>query len=123
MDQRQTQATAALYRAYHLKAMKTLIARNFRRSAESLARIADETGVHIRLCLEPEPWTMLETTQDAVDFFQAYLPLAYPHVREHLGLCYSAKHYVRQGHKRTPKSSQIHRRLAQLCLCHYGLNH
>ena len=50
------------------EAMKTLIARNLRRSAEDLARIADETGVHIRLCLEPEPWTMLETTRDAVEF-------------------------------------------------------
>lgn len=74
------------------EAMKTLIARNLRRSAEDLARIADETGVHIRLCLEPEPWTMLETTRDAVEFFESYLPVSFPHVREHLGLCYDCCH-------------------------------
>ncbi len=73
-------------------AIKTLVARNLRRSAEDLARIADDTGVHIRLCLEPEPWTMLETTADVLCFFEDYLPASLPFIRDHLGVCYDCCH-------------------------------
>ncbi|MEZ4467221.1 MAG: metabolite traffic protein EboE [bacterium] len=54
------------------------------------AGLADETGVSIRLCLEPEPWTTLETTADAIAFFQDHLDG--PGDRAHLGLCYDCCH-------------------------------
>jgi sugar phosphate isomerase/epimerase len=73
-------------------ATKTLVARNLKRTAEDFARIADETGVQIRLCLEPEPWTTLETTDDVLRFFDDFLPSGAPHVREHLGICYDCCH-------------------------------
>ena len=60
-------------------------------AAEGLARIADRTGVQIRLCLEPEPWTTLETTDDVVAFWQMFVPETGP-VVDHLGLCYDCCH-------------------------------
>lgn len=68
------------------------IARNLGEVATELARIADRTGVGVRLCLEPEPWTTLETTDDAIDLFERHLfPLGAP-ARDHLGLCYDCCH-------------------------------
>lgn len=67
-----------------------LIGENLRWCAQRLAELADETGVHVRLCLEPEPWTTLETTGDAVEFFDAQLSA--PVAREHLGVCYDTCH-------------------------------
>ncbi len=72
--------------------VKILMAAHLREAATQLARVADGTGVHIRLCLEPEPWTTLETTQEAIDFFVNYLGIDHPAVREHLGLCYDCCH-------------------------------
>jgi sugar phosphate isomerase/epimerase len=67
------------------------MAQNLGRAAEALARVADQTGVQIRLCLEPEPWTTLETTDDTIRFFDKHLrPLA--HAKAHLGLCYDCCH-------------------------------
>jgi hypothetical protein len=46
----------------------------------------------VRLCLEPEPYTTLETTDEAVEFFRRdLLPLG-QHARDHLGLCYDCCH-------------------------------
>ncbi|MCA9527641.1 MAG: metabolite traffic protein EboE, partial [Myxococcales bacterium] len=59
-------------------------------AAEGLRTLADETGVSIRLCLEPEPWTTLETTDDAIAFFADHLDA--PTTAEHLGLCYDCCH-------------------------------
>lgn len=66
------------------------MAKNLLAAADTLAEVADRTGVHIRLCLEPEPWTTLETTADAVRFFTEHLDT--PRAAEHLGLCYDCCH-------------------------------
>ncbi|MFN3198175.1 MAG: metabolite traffic protein EboE [Bradymonadia bacterium] len=66
------------------------IARHLAIAAEGLAEIADRTGVHITLCLEPEPWTTLERTDGVIRFFSDHvLPLSHA---DHLGLCYDCCH-------------------------------
>ena len=65
-------------------------------SAQDLAEIADRTGVSIRLCLEPEPFTTLETTAEAVDLFTRDLLPAGEAARRHLGLCYDCCHQAVQ---------------------------
>lgn len=64
--------------------------------AEGLRELHDRTGVHVRLAIEPEPRCSLETTDEAVAFFQGplgdALKRAHPGVAEHLGLCYDVCH-------------------------------
>lgn len=69
---------------------ESLMATNLLAAADAFADIADRTGVHVRLCLEPEPWTTLETTADAIRFFTDHL--ATPRAADHLGLCYDCCH-------------------------------
>ena len=71
---------------------KALVAKNLMRCAQDLANLYQDTGVQVRLCLEPEPWTMLETTDDAVSFFERYLTRDQDLVQTHLGLCYDCCH-------------------------------
>lgn len=72
------------------------IAGNLARAAEHLARLADRTGVHIRLCLEPEPWTTLETTADVIAFWTTHIHPLGDTARDHLGLCYDCCHQAVQ---------------------------
>jgi sugar phosphate isomerase/epimerase len=65
--------------------------------ATHLARIRDDTGRTIRLAIEPEPFCLLETTAEAVDFFGRLWEAADaagtgPAAREHLGVCYDVCH-------------------------------
>lgn len=65
--------------------------------ARRLRRLFDETGRLVRLAVEPEPGCVLETTQQAVDFFQSLWRATdggpdEAAVREHLGLCYDVCH-------------------------------
>ena len=46
------------------------------RLAVDLARLGDRTGRRVRVCLEPEPGCILETTEQAVRFFTETLPAA-----------------------------------------------
>jgi sugar phosphate isomerase/epimerase len=64
-----------------------------------LARLRERTGKSIRVCLEPEPGCLLETTDDALRVFGQALPeaarregVAEDVWREHLGLCFDACH-------------------------------
>lgn len=66
---------------------------------EDLARLREQTGRSIRICLEPEPGCWLETTADALEFFGDQLPRVVrttgtsPDViAQHLGLCYDTCH-------------------------------
>jgi sugar phosphate isomerase/epimerase len=62
--------------------------------AADLARLEASSGARIMVCLEPEPGCVLETTDDAVAFFERHL-LGGPDdavVRRHLGVCYDACH-------------------------------
>ncbi len=79
------------------------------RHAAYLHTIAEETGKHISLALEPEPCCFLETIDETIDFFNAYL-FARPAVesfrrltdvstrqarealRSHLGVCLDVCH-------------------------------
>jgi sugar phosphate isomerase/epimerase len=77
------------------------------RHAAELRRLERETGVTLRLALEPEPACVLETTDDAVAFFEqrlfradaiaaaaraSGLPLGLEDVRRHVGICFDACH-------------------------------
>lgn len=77
-------------------ASQSEIAAGLLASAQDLSRLADLTGVRIRLCLEPEPFTTLETTAEVVAFFERYLLPAGDVVRDHLGLCYDCCHQAVQ---------------------------
>ena len=65
--------------------------------ARQLDRLFAETGRLIRLAIEPEPVCVLETTPEAIAFFdQLWLAAADANVldiaRRHLGLCYDVCH-------------------------------
>ena len=67
--------------------------------AEDLARLRERTGKAIRVCLEPEPGCLIETTPEAVRFFTETLPdaarrrgLETAVFQDHLGVCFDACH-------------------------------
>lgn len=65
--------------------------------ARRLAAIHQRTGRIIRLAIEPEPLCVLETTDEAIQFFKELWRQADTHnaaeiVRTHLGLCYDICH-------------------------------
>ncbi|HLU67251.1 MAG TPA: metabolite traffic protein EboE [Kofleriaceae bacterium] len=69
------------------------------RAAAALARLADATGKQIRLCVEPEPGCLIETTAQAIRLWTELLPraavragVAMDAARAHLGLCYDTCH-------------------------------
>ncbi len=85
------------------------IAEALLRHAARLAALEDQTGRRITLALEPEPMCLLETTAEAVSFFEDYLfsaqavtrfaalsgrapAAAEPLLRRHLGLCLDVCH-------------------------------
>lgn len=73
---------------------RTMVAA-LRRTARALARLADERGVRVVLCLEPEPFTTLETTPQAIGFFRALFDapdaeLLRRHLALNLDICHQA---------------------------------
>lgn len=69
------------------------------RAAEALARLADMSGRSIRLCLEPEPGCVVETTDQAIRLFTEALPAAaaraqvsHETLARHLGICFDVCH-------------------------------
>ena len=63
--------------------------------AANLAKLREMTGRTIRLAIEPEPFCLLETTAEAIAFFERLWQHAgrdEPAVREHIGLCYDVCH-------------------------------
>lgn len=88
---------------------EALIAENLIRHAAHLHDLRERTGKTIALALEPEPFCHLETTAEAVTFFEARLlsaaaiarfadltatspPRAEEGLRRHLGVCLDACH-------------------------------
>lgn len=66
-------------------------------AAAYLHTLADRTGRTIRLAIEPEPGCVLETTAQAIGFFESLWRRVSSasdgaYVREHLGLCYDVCH-------------------------------
>lgn len=67
------------------------------KTAQFLADLEKETGKAIRLAIEPEPFCLLETTAEAVAFFEqlwshADSTGAGEIARRHIGLCYDVCH-------------------------------
>ncbi len=67
--------------------------------ARRLAERKAQTGRHIRVCLEPEPGCVLETTAQAIALFTQALPAAAldlgldpASLRAHLGICFDICH-------------------------------
>lgn len=65
--------------------------------ALALARLATETGRMIRLAIEPEPFCLLETTDETVEFFHLLWGVAAARKAEHtvmahIGVCYDVCH-------------------------------
>lgn len=65
--------------------------------AEYLAQLREDTGKLIRLAIEPEPFCLLETTGEAIAFFDLLRGAAddagaLDAVQDHVGLCYDVCH-------------------------------
>lgn len=65
--------------------------------ADSLDQLKRETGKTIRLAIEPEPFCLLETTGETLDFFKEVLAAvkdtaAGDRLREYIGVCYDVCH-------------------------------
>ncbi|NQV23823.1 MAG: metabolite traffic protein EboE [Rhodopirellula sp.] len=65
--------------------------------AKSLQRVEEETGRRIRLAIEPEPFCIIETTAETIQFFRRLRELAADAgaldvVNEYLGVCYDVCH-------------------------------
>ncbi|MDY3558206.1 metabolite traffic protein EboE [Gemmata sp. JC673] len=65
--------------------------------ALTLARLAAENGRVIRVAIEPEPFCLLETTEETIEFFHVLWGVAAARgaeeaVREHIGVCYDVCH-------------------------------
>jgi sugar phosphate isomerase/epimerase len=88
---------------------EALLAERLLSHAATLFRVREETGKLVELSLEPEPCCFLETTTEAVHFFERHLfsragatrfaeltgvaaPLAEEFLRRHLGVCLDACH-------------------------------
>ena len=66
-------------------------------AARQLNELHDETGRMIRLAVEPEPFCLVETTDEAIAFFERLRNIArksdeVDFARRHLGLCYDVCH-------------------------------
>jgi len=69
------------------------------RLAADLARLADRSGVRVRVLCEPEPGCLVETTADAIAWWTEVLPAAARRanvprdlVEAHLGICFDTCH-------------------------------
>ena len=105
--------------------------------ARGLDRLREETGKTIRLAIEPEPLCILETTPEAIDFFQTLYSRgerdgAEDIVRAHLGVCFDVCHQavefedvvssIRRLHAAGIRINKVHMSCA-LQLDHPGRNH
>ncbi len=71
-------------------------ARALRALAGDLARLRQETGRTVSICLEPEPGCVIQRGEDVVHFFEDYLlPGSDEHaVRSHVRVCHDVCHHV-----------------------------
>ncbi|WP_166830770.1 metabolite traffic protein EboE [Thalassoroseus pseudoceratinae] len=65
--------------------------------AKTLSKLHEQTGRLIRLAIEPEPFCLLETTDETVAFFQKLRAVAADRnvlelVNRHIGVCYDVCH-------------------------------
>lgn len=81
----------------HPPDFREICAGQFIDCARRLAEMRASTGAMIRLAIEPEPFCVVETTPEAIEFFQllwreADRQGAADAVRAHVGLCYDVCH-------------------------------
>jgi hypothetical protein len=57
-----------------------------------LFALEQRTGIHVELCLEPEPGTFLEVSEDVVAFFLTYGFVDNTPQNQHIALCYDTCH-------------------------------
>lgn len=69
------------------------IAPNIRKCAEHAAQVKQRTGVRCVVALEPEPGLNVETTAEAIEFFQRHVP---DHLRPYLGVNFDLSHQLVQ---------------------------
>ncbi|QDU82121.1 Xylose isomerase-like TIM barrel [Polystyrenella longa] len=65
--------------------------------AQKLDDLHDETGNVVRLAIEPEPFCLLETTDETIAFFEKLFAIAteqnlLDEVKRHIGVCYDVCH-------------------------------
>lgn len=87
---------------FHQRVIQNLLA-----VANGLDQLKKETGKTIRLAIEPEPFCLLETTPETLDFFQKLFSAAGDSVtegrlREYLGVCYDVCHQAVEFEEITP---------------------
>lgn len=77
---------------------KRAMAQNLTAVALHLDDIFTRTGKRIHLGLEPEPDCLLETTEEAIRFFEKYLFIDVQEalIRRHIGLCFDTCHMAIQ---------------------------
>jgi hypothetical protein len=101
------------YAAYERARREELLVEHLLGHAAALFRIREATGKLVELCLEPEPFCFLETTEETVRFFEARLfsyagvrafaertglgePASEAFLRRHLSMCLDACHLAVQ---------------------------
>jgi sugar phosphate isomerase/epimerase len=72
------------------------VAASLREAAARLADLEADTGRRVVLALEPEPDSLLETTDEMIAFFGRHLHPAGESARRHLGVCFDACHQAVQ---------------------------
>jgi len=72
------------------------LAKAYSHFAEQLATLKKESGCHIILCLEPEPFTSLQKIQDVLDLWQHFDS---PASKTHLGINLDCCHFSVMGER------------------------
>jgi sugar phosphate isomerase/epimerase len=89
---------------------------NILRVAQVLAQIESETGVHLELALEPEPWCLLESVSETLCWLDDELAAlaarhdSEPLARRHIGLCLDLCHAAVMGEDAVQAHQTIERR-------------
>lgn len=79
----------------HPAGFTAAVTRQLVECARLLHRLREDTGRTVRLAIEPEPFCMLETTAEAIAFFEQLWRAAGPAeeaARTHLGICFDVCH-------------------------------
>lgn len=69
------------------------IAPNILKCGEHAARVRERTGVHCVVALEPEPGLCVETTAEAIEFFDRFVP---ERLRDYLTINFDLSHQLTQ---------------------------
>jgi sugar phosphate isomerase/epimerase len=98
----------------HAPQFTAACARQIIKCARALKRLRGETGRMIRLAIEPEPLCVLETTKEAIAFFDQLWRLAGEEngldaARNHVGLCFDVCHQAIEFEDTAESIGALHR--------------